>query len=193
MNYAVESKSRKDLRMIAHELKDKLGLKQEIFFPIVDLLDVYCEMFDNFSYEIVEESEMESSIHADTDVKNGHIRIKESVYLGAINGSGRDRMTIAHEIGHFTMINACGFKLNRTFSQRSKAYNDPEWQAKCFAAELLIDNRLVSKMSAEEITEKCGVSFEAASYQCDVYQKERANRRTTFPAGKAQKRKGTTR
>ncbi len=75
--------------------------------PIVELLDILTEIFKDFSYEIVDDTELPLIMHADTDVRTGHIRIKESVYERACNGEGRDRMTIAHEIGHYFTLCFC--------------------------------------------------------------------------------------
>lgn len=166
VEYVVEPKSRKQLRALATILREYLGLKNEIFFPIVELLDVMCELFPKFSYEIVPDSTFPDNVHADTDVMSQHIRIKESVYEGAADGNGRDRMTIAHEIGHFFTLCFCGFKFQRNFKkEKIPAYKSPEWQAKCFAGELLVDYDLVRNMQPYEIVEKCGVSYEAAYYQ----------------------------
>ena len=52
------------------------------------------DLFDDFNYEVVEDKVLSKKVHADTDIRTGHIRIKESVYEGACNGEGRDRMTI---------------------------------------------------------------------------------------------------
>jgi Zn-dependent peptidase ImmA (M78 family) len=104
-----------------------LGLTDELYFPIVELLDVMCELFPRFSYEIVDDSTFPSYVHADTDVMNHHIRIKESVYDGASNGNGRDRMTIAHEIGHYFTLCFCGFKFQRNFKKEDiPPYKSPE-------------------------------------------------------------------
>ncbi|MBQ5446927.1 MAG: ImmA/IrrE family metallo-endopeptidase [Lachnospiraceae bacterium] len=166
VEYVVEPKSRKQLRELASILRNHLGLKNEIFFPIVELLDVMCELFPKFSYEIVPDSTFPDNVHADTDVMKHHIRIKESVYEGAAEGNGRDRMTIAHEIGHYFTLCFCGFKFQRNFKkEKIPAYKSPEWQAKCFAGELLVDFDLVRNMQPYEIVEKCGVSYEAAYYQ----------------------------
>ena len=99
--YIVEPKSREDLRYLANILRSRLRLENTLWVPIVEILDVLPELFDDFSYEIVPDSEFPVSIHADTDVRTGHIRIKESIYERACDGEGRDRMTIAHEIGHY--------------------------------------------------------------------------------------------
>ena len=166
INYVVESKSRGELRALARELREWLGLENVMRMPIVELLDVLPECIDGFSYEIVSDSELPESVHAETDVRTGHITIKESVYNGACEGKGRDRMTIAHEIAHYITICFCGFKLQRNFDHHElKPYEDPEWQAKCFAGEFMIDRYLTRDMSPQEIAERCGVSLEAAKYQ----------------------------
>ena len=53
-----------------------------------------------------------------------------------------------------------------------EAYEDPEWQAKCFAGEVMINKELVKNMKPQEIALQCGVSLQAAEYQWRQYQKE---------------------
>ncbi len=94
------------------------------------------------------------------------VRSRQSVYEGACDGEGRDRMTIAHEIGHYFTICVCGFKSTRIFNEkRIPAFQDPEWQAKCFAGELMVATHLVKGMNEYEIAKRCGVSCDAAHMQ----------------------------
>ena len=166
-DYIVEAKSRKNLRTLANSVRLRLGLENCIYIPIVKILDVMAEIFDpDFSYEIVNDDDLPAGTHADTDVRTGHIRIRESVYDGACRGEGRDRMTIAHEIGHCLMLCLCGFHLERNFTNKSvPAFSDPEWQAKCFAGEFMVSARLAKNLSPEEIVKRCGVSLDAAKLQ----------------------------
>ena len=84
-------------------------------------------------------------------------------------------MTIAHEIGHFFTLCFCGFKFERNFSYKKvAAYRDPEWQAKCFAGELLIPAHLMKGYSVSEIVRECGVSYTAADFQYRHINNERS-------------------
>lgn len=65
--YIVEPKSRQDIRDLTLMLRKFLGLENEKYFPITELLDVLAEIFDNFSYEIVENNELPFGTHADTE------------------------------------------------------------------------------------------------------------------------------
>ena len=169
----VEAKSRDDLRNLARRFRELLRLDEVLYFPIVELLDVLTEIFDDFNYEIVEDNVLPKNVHGDTDIRTGHIRIKQTVYDGACNGEGRDRMTIAHEIGHYFTLCFCGFKLERNFGGgKIITFRDPEWQAKCFAGELMVPAHRVKGMTVDKIAEKCGVSFAAASVQHKHLKKE---------------------
>ena len=170
--YMVEAKSRADLRMLAQQFRCWLHLENALYFPVVELLDILPEIFQTFSYEVVPDNEFPDEIHADTDICTGHIRIRESVYDGACEGNGRDRMTIIHEIAHYFMLCVCGFRLQRNFSQKKiPAYYDPEWQAKCFAGELMVPAHLCFNRNPYEIAALCGVSDDAAHFQYRVLRK----------------------
>ena len=59
-------------------------------------------------------------------------------------------------------------KLTRSFDEHVPAYQDPEWQAKCLAGELMVPYELVGGMSAAAVANACGVSLQAAYYQLSV-------------------------
>ena len=166
VDYSVEPRSRAELRKLAFQIRKVLGLESQLYFPIVELLDVLEETLEGFSYSIIPDDEMPANKHADTNVYTSEIRIKESVYEGARNGNGRDRMTIAHEFAHFMTLCFLGFKLSRTFGKgKPEAYKDPEWQAKCLAGELLMPYELTEGMGINKLVDACGVSYAAAEYR----------------------------
>lgn len=165
--FIVEPKSRREIRELTNILRNNLGLQDRLYFPIVEVIESLPLMLKGFNYEIVDDDEFPEAIHGDTNIQTGLIRIKESVYRGAVLGNGRDRMTLAHELGHFVTLCICGFTLKRNLSMLEKipAYLSPEWQAKCFAGELLIPAHLTIGMCPEDISINCGVSITAAYYQ----------------------------
>ena len=164
--YIAQPCSRQDLRRLAFLIRKKLCLENVLYFPVVQLLELMSELFPRFHFEVVEDNELPGGVHADTDIENHIIRIKRSVYDGACAGNGRDRMTIAHEISHYLLLCVWGFRLQRNFSNGTvPKYQDPEWQAKCFAGELLIAAHLVKELNPLEISELCGVSLLAAQTQ----------------------------
>lgn len=165
-DFMVEAKSRADLRDLAYQFRKFLKLDDVLYFPIVELLDVMTEIFEGFNYEIIEDNALPENVHADTNIVAKQIRIKESVYVGACNGEGRDRMTISHEVAHYFTICVCGFQLTPNVDNGAIiTFRDPEWQAKCFAGELMVPAHLVKGMDEKEIVERCGVSYDAAYIQ----------------------------
>lgn len=109
--------------------------------------------------------------HGLTLLDDKEMWLREDVYDGACSGKGRDRMTAAHELGHVLLHGRV--TLARRLSQRVLPCEDPEWQAKCFAGELLISVRHISSCrTIREASKLFGVSEDAARYQCSVFAKE---------------------
>ena len=170
-DYSAMALSRNDIRQLATFIRKVFGYLDVWWRPVELLLDQMVQEFDEFSYEIVPDDEWDdTSVHADTDILGHTIRIRESIYINACEGSGRDRMTIAHEISHYILICVVGVKLCSCRDKRSVLpYNDPEWQAKCLAGELLIPVYKIKSLkgtpSVSRIAALCGVSYDAAAYQ----------------------------
>lgn len=154
------------MRQLAKYIRKVLGITNTLYFPIVSVIE-FLHLFDEDAhFEIVEPEELEKNEHAVTDITSKTIKIRSDVYENACEGGGRDRMTITHEFAHFITLCVLGFKLARSFDDADiPAYRDPEWQAKCLAGELMIDSDLVKGMSPSEVSEKCGVSYDAAAFQ----------------------------
>lgn len=159
--------SRREIRLMANSLRKKFDIPFEEPFPVVQFLEMLPEIFKKSAveYEIVENDKLPQNVHAEYDVYEKTIRIKESVYNGACAGNGRDLMTVLHEISHFLLLSVMGIKFYRTFDRKVQPYNDPEWQAKCLAGELMMPAREIRGMSPAEVAKKYKVSLPAAEYQ----------------------------
>lgn len=174
--YIAAPLSRCFLRQYALSIRKKLGLENIMKFPVLEFLEVFPYLIgdEDFYYEIVPDDLFPKGIHAQYDVMENCIAIKSSVYEGAVADQGRDRMTITHELSHTLIIKHSGIKVNRCFSgEKIITYQDPEWQAKCLAGELMIPANLVKGMSPNQVAADCGVSYQAAFYQLKVQEKEK--------------------
>ena len=165
-NYRANPISRSAIQDYVHKLKKATGFENDLYFPVIEFMELVLPSINpGFSYEYVTITEM-GNLHGETFPSKNIIRIREDVYERAINGEGRDRMTIAHEIGHLLLHEDNEISLCRADSyQKMKPYEDPEWQADCFGGELLATSYLIKGMSPFEVAKKCVVSLQAAEVQ----------------------------
>lgn len=143
-----------------------IELENEPYFPIVQFIEWILGDPDNdFDYEIVEANEMEE--YGITNTSSNIMRIRRDVYDGAVKGNPRDRFTLCHELGHFFLHQPDCISFARTSD--CPPYKNPEWQANVFAAELMAPYSIVKGWETEMISEKCGMSMQAAEIQRRVY------------------------
>lgn len=164
--YKASAISRKDIQGFIRYLKKIVHLENELYFPVVHFLEnIIPILLPDFQLEIVPKEEMGNK-HGETYPSKNLIRIREDVYLGAADGRGRDRLTIAHEIGHLFMHEDDSIALCKLApNEKLRAFEDPEWQANAFGGELLASSYLIRGMSAADVCKRCGVSMNAAQVQ----------------------------
>lgn len=135
-------------------------------FPIVEFLDVVLPTaYPDFRLQVVEKDEM-GDCHGMTYPEHDLIQIREDVYMRAADGHGRDRMTMAHELGHYVLHSAPGLARGAGPRLALRPYEDSEWQADAFGGELLISHQyLLDGMTASHVAEMFGVSIRAAEVQ----------------------------
>ena len=161
-SYMAKPRSIKDIRELALLLRKALNLDKVDKFPIMEFIEGVMHTIDEeFYYEIVDKETM-GNIHGLACPNEHCIKIREDVYNRCVEGYGRDRFTIAHEVGHYLMHNS-NVTLARLGKEKVQAYMDPEWQANTFAAELLMPINLIDTTDVKKIAEKFGVSYSAAS------------------------------
>jgi Zn-dependent peptidase ImmA (M78 family) len=164
-SYVATPLSRSNIKSITKKIRDMLGLTNTIWFPIVEFLELVMPQIDpEFVLDIQTYDEL-GEYHGLTYPDEHKIIIREDVYKRAISGVGRDRLTIAHEIGHYLLHKKGAVVLARGSGEELPAYKDPEWQATAFAGELLVPSCLVRGMNVTRVTECCGVSYSAARKQ----------------------------
>lgn len=159
-SYMAKPRSIKDIRKVALLLRQTLKLEDVAKFPIIELIESMHTIDEEFYYEIVDKETM-GNIHGLACPNEHCIKIREDVYERCIAGYGRDRFTLAHELGHY-LLHSSEVTLARLGEERVQAYRDPEWQANTFAAELLMPIDLIDTNDIDEISNKFGVSYSAA-------------------------------
>lgn len=165
-SYKAQGISRNDIRHIVREIRRGTNLEYTMYFPVVRFLEnILPILIPDFQLEIVPREEMGNK-HGETYPSKNLIRIREDVYMNAVEGNGRDRLTIAHEIGHLLLHDDDSIALCRLEpNEKLKPYEDPEWQADAFGGELLASSYLIRGLTSAEVQVKCGVSEAAANVQ----------------------------
>ena len=169
MNICATALSRAKIRELTMIVREACGLRDELYFPIVEFIEWILGDPENkdFDFEIVPKSEMEDT-YGTTNTARNVMRIRQDVYEGAVAGNPRDRFTLCHELGHYLLHQPRYISYARG---SVPTYCQPEWQANTFAAELMAPYHLVKNMSAEEIACNCGMSRTAANIQYRTYHK----------------------
>ncbi|WP_414632974.1 ImmA/IrrE family metallo-endopeptidase [Brevundimonas sp. UBA7534] len=89
------------------------------------------------------------------------IVLPQTVYHSAWEDDGRARFTAAHEIGHWALHSTCA--LTRAHADTLKPFQNSEWQANLFAAEILMPVKFVyADDTAQDLCTRFRVSLQAA-------------------------------
>lgn len=176
-NFIATPRSTNDIRKLANYIRSIFGFNEigKEFFPIVDFIEKVMPHIDKkFHIEVLKKSEMKD-IHGLACPNEHCIKIREDVYDRAYSHEGRDRFTLAHELGHYLMHCGESVRLARLGETKTvPAYRDPEWQANTFAAELLMPIELINavdEINPFYICDKFGVSFQAATIRINNIKK----------------------
>ncbi|WP_313553285.1 ImmA/IrrE family metallo-endopeptidase [Stutzerimonas nitrititolerans] len=167
----VPGKSEAEIFGLAASIRRNLRIDTD-GFPVIEFLELGMpQLFPGFSFALGSKEEMGSN-HGLTIPSENTILLREDVYEGLYGGVGRDRFTAAHEIGHYIMHRNVPIRFHRS-AARLKPYMDSEWQANRFAGALLMPEEKLKKCSSlTEVTQRFGVSRDAAAVQNRVLAKK---------------------
>jgi len=174
-SFVVPPLSRRDIRQYADRIRQRL-LISEPYFPIVEVIElVLPNVIAGFVFDVCDEAEMSERFgrgcHGMTFPDEKVMHIREDIYQRARRGEGRDRLTMAHELAHLLLHP--GQRFARRASQATKPYAQSEWQANCFAGELLMSYRHMARCkSPYEMAELFGVSTIAAETQWKSFKQD---------------------
>lgn len=136
------------------------------FCPILQVVELgfpRVQGFERTHITIGEHDEM-GDRHGLTFPEEQEIRLRVDVYDGVEANKGRDRFTLAHELGHLLLHSKPGLARTMRESSEIEPFRSSEWQADTFAGCLLMPiTYLQTGPSISEIATTCGVSIDAAT------------------------------
>lgn len=149
----------KDIKLIAIGIRDKYGIAHDAAFPILDVLKQL--FYNDFLFiQILDDDNpyLDKKTPAVYNANDNFIYLKESVLEEVENGNYRSNFTLAHEFFHYLQHQVLGFKFEEVKDR--KTYEDPEWQANCFAGELLLPDEFLDNEDNNFLASHFQVSLE---------------------------------
>lgn len=161
MNHKCTPISREKIKKLALDFRKQFDVNS-LVFPIIEIIDsLHCQELLSFMIISDDDKLLSNDELALYDLNSNVMYIKESVYLEALNGIGRSRFTLTHELSHYLLLYVMKFEVNDTIDE-VKPYEDPEWQANYLAGELLAPYDMTKDFTVNDYIEKCLVSEECA-------------------------------
>ena len=93
--------SLKQVRKCAERIRQIVGVKPDEYVDIVRIYEYFFPKI-GINFEVLTRNEMGTK-HGETLIGKNTIHIREDIYDGACSGNGRDRLTMAHELGHLLL------------------------------------------------------------------------------------------
>jgi hypothetical protein len=115
------------------------------------------------TFDVVDEG-LPDHVEASCVPEDRTIYLSAATYEGVIRNDDRARFTIFHELGHMLLAHSRSF--HRELSGNFHLYENSEWQADQFAAEILMPLEVIRAKNfsaAWELRNEFGVSHSAAS------------------------------
>lgn len=165
--------SRSRIRRLVAEYRSLIGVDEHPFIPVVEILerrDVLGAIAPGFDMRIGDAEEMGEN-HGLTYSIDREIVIREDIYERACAHFGRDRMTIAHEIGHAALH--ADLPYTRRLEEKVKTFQDPEWQASAFGGELLVNPQHLGQFATlNAMADGFGVTVDALRIQLRAFERD---------------------
>ncbi|RYG55374.1 MAG: hypothetical protein EON56_05735, partial [Alphaproteobacteria bacterium] len=122
--FVVPARSKRDIIQLANMVRSSFrGIMQGDRVPVDLVYEILPSVLDRFELEVCDRAEMGND-HGLTYPDRRLIKLRADVYDGMCTGSGRDRFTAAHELGHLLMHGNIGLARSIAPGQQIKLYYD---------------------------------------------------------------------
>ncbi len=160
----VRPRSKAAIYEMAHKVRELAGVGIHQSFDVATFLEFTMPKATRYEFVHVSEpqsymGETEAAVSPDEKL----MKIRDDVLDNLRYGNSRARFTIAHEFGHYFLHKGEGVPFNRGNPTAHKTFEDSEWQANTFAAELLAPLAGCKGLSVYEIAEKYNISSQCAT------------------------------
>ncbi|OBX73763.1 hypothetical protein A9308_00710 [Moraxella atlantae] len=161
----VSPRSKKSICGLARALRQKVAqAKDDQALDLCKLIELVLPKATNNKFEfVIKNYGYMGNTEAAMSPDSMKMYIREDVYEALHADDPRARFTIAHEIGHFILHD--GVALGRDNGSPHKIFEDSEWQANVFAAELLAPLDCCVGLDVEDVMEIFCVSRSCAQYR----------------------------
>jgi Zn-dependent peptidase ImmA (M78 family) len=163
--FIAQPRSKSDILERARHIRKVFELDSAIYVPVDEIIERIDSTIDEtFQWEICDDCYIPADVEAFYDPQQNFMCISNKTYVDATNGNGRARFTLAHELGHY-ILGVDKVILPRSSIKNLKilAFQNPEWQANTFASLFLALPDIIRNFhNAFEVSEKCGLSYQAS-------------------------------
>ena len=153
-----------EIENYANNLRRELDIPSNSPFPVLDIIE---EFHDDglLTIQYLEDEHFifEDDTPAKYNLADNFIYVKESVLEELENHEYRANFTLAHELFHYFQCQVLGFEFEEV--ENCPSFEDPEWQADEFAAQLLVSTKYIvgdcdTRLLAEifNVSESCVVT-----------------------------------
>lgn len=131
-----------EIENIANKVRRKFGVSLDSSFPILEVLErLHYSGLLTIQYLEDDDPLFEEDTPAKYNHAENYIYVKESVLEELENHEYRANFTLAHELFHYFQCQVLGFKFEEI--EKCCCFENPEWQANEFAAQLLIPTKYI--------------------------------------------------
>lgn len=143
--FRVQPRNIHSIRQSANAVRELLGIGDNIkelsMSRFLDDLASY-----GVTYDVLEEDDMPHvGVEACCDPQNLLLCLREDVFVRACINDPRARFTIMHEFGHLLLGHARTTNRTESSVRPPRVFEDSEWQANQFAAEILMPLNMIKE------------------------------------------------